>query len=577
MDRFRRLFTRFLPIDPETLSDETYRGKSYSHFKRMLFIIMVLMSMVPVTITAGLGFFQYQNLLHSEEHDQLLWRLDGAQKTIEAFIEGLQSIVKFIAGEDQYASLLQKENLQHLLNRLKSQYDGFVDLGVIDSKGIQRSYVGPYDLEGRDYINQEWFKEVMSKTVYISSVYLGFRQVPHFVIAVRKKNPETNEFWVLRATINADTLQKFVATIHTKATKDMFIVNRTGQLQTASTVYGAVLSKYDKVTEKKGIAVYNEDNKNAAFHASSSLKNTPWILVLTEQDYVHKKEWTSFKIRLLLIFLGCSVTVIVIIYQLVTILTERIRASDEKQISLLAEAEHSNKLASIGRLAAGVAHEINNPLAIISQKSGLIEDLLGITPPFEHKEKILKNLLGVQDSIIRCKNITHRLLGFARRMEATIEAIDLNQVVREVITYLENESLHNRIQVTTNLQDRLPSVQSDRGQLQQILLNITNNAIDAIVYDGIIEISTVGIKDFVQITIKDNGPGMPPKILEHIFEPFFTTKAQGKGTGLGLSITYGLIKKLGGTISVESTVGQGTVFTISIPIIHKNLEDKKHE
>ncbi len=577
MNRIAKLFVRFLPVNPQDLSDEVYRGKSYTNFKRVLFFIMAMISMVPVTITAGLGYFQYQDLLRTEEHDQLLWRLDGARRTIEAFIDGLQSVVRFIAREDRYDSLLQKPNLQILFDRLKEQYDGFVDLGIIDAKGIQRSYVGPYDLEGRDYSGQEWFHEVMTKTMYMSNVYLGFRQVPHFVIAVRKNVPKTDSYWVLRATINADTLQKFIAAIQTKATNDMFIVNSAGQLQTASNSYGAVLSRYDGVTGTDGIVMNKDDLRNTTFHAGVHLKNTPWILVLTEQDYVHKAQWASFKRRLILIFVGCTITVLLIISQLVNILTARIRESDEKQLSLLAEAEHSNKLASIGRLAAGVAHEINNPLAIISQKSGLIDDYLGLCQPFEYGDKIRKALAGIQESINRCKNITQRLLGFARRVEATIEEVDLNQIVREVIRFLENESLHNRIHVLTKLDEHLPRVWSDRGQLQQILLNITNNAIDAIVYDGIIEITTVGFSDSVRVTIKDNGPGMPPKILEHIFEPFFTTKVQGKGTGLGLSITYGLVKKLGGTITVDSTVGEGTVFTIHIPFNAPHLEGNRHE
>jgi two-component system NtrC family sensor kinase len=573
MKRVKQLFTQFLPIDPEKSIDESNRGESYAHFKRTLFVLMLLIAMIPEAITAGIGYFQYRTLLLSEEHDQLLWRLDGAQKTIDAFIGGLQSLVKFVAREDRYSALLEKENLQVLFDRLKEQYDGFVDLGVVDSGGIQRSYVGPYDLEGRDYSNQEWFHEVLAKNIYISNVYLGFRQIPHFVIAVVENIPGSTDFWVLRATINADTLQKFVSTIQTKATNDMFLVNSAGQLQTSSKSYGAVLSRYDMPFNKDG----GEYRENTIFHASSALKNTPWTLVLTEQDYVHKEEWASFKQRLILIFAGSSLVIILIISPLVTILTDRIRASDEKQLSLLAEAEHSNKLASIGRLAAGVAHEINNPLAIISQKSGLIDDLLGLSQPFDYKDKIRRTLVGIQDSVVRCKNITHRLLGFARRMEVTIEEIDLNKVVREVITFLENESLHNRIQVQTILDENLRLIKSDRGQIQQILLNITNNAIDAVVYDGIIQIATASRSEFVQITIRDNGPGMPPHVLEHIFEPFFTTKAQGKGTGLGLSITYGLINKLGGTISVDSTLGEGTVFTINLPYAPPHTEENNHE
>ena len=564
-------------MDPDKLSNEVYREKSYGYFKYTLFGIMVVISMIPMMITAGLGYFQYRNLLHAEEYDQLLWRLDGAQKTIEALVESLQSIVTFIAREDRYYALLNEKDLRILFDRLKEEYGDFVDLGVIDSAGLQRSYSGPYDLEGKNYSSQEWFKEAMTKTVYISNVYLGYRQIPHFVIAVRKRIPDTDDYWLLRATINADTLQKFIATIQTKATNDMFIINSDGQLQTASRTYGPTLSSYDKDLSPDGISIHKEGAKTTTLHASAALKNTPWTLILTEQDYVHKEEWTSFRQRLIFIFLGCSVTVILVITKLVGILTDRIRESEEKRHNLLAEAEHSNKLASIGRLAAGVAHEINNPLAIINQKSGLIGDFLEITPSFEYKEKIVKSLVVINDSVLRCKNITHRLLGFARRMDAVIEEIDLNRLINDVILFLENESLHNRIKIRTTLESGLSPIQSDRTQLQQIFLNIINNAIDAIVHDGVIEISSATLNDGVEIKVKDNGPGMTPEIVEHIFEPFFTTKELGKGTGLGLSITYGLINKLGGTISVDSAVGHGTVFTIHIPFTSTNIEENHHE
>ncbi len=576
MKRIIPWLTHLLPMDPDKLGNEVYREKSYGYFKRTLFGIMVAISMVPVTITAGLGYFQYRDLLHAEEYDQLHWRLDGAQQTVEAFVENLQSIVRFIAAEDRYFALLDEKALKIVFDRLKEQYGDFVDLGVIDSSGVQRSYSGPYDLEGKNYKSQEWFTEVMTKTVYISNVYLGYRQIPHFVIAVRKKIPGTDDYWVLRATINADTLQKIVSTIKTKATYDMFIINSEGQLQTASSSYGPVLSTYTFAPD--ATSVHTEGLNTATLRASAPLKNTPsWTLVLAEQDYVHKEEWTSFKQRLLFIFLGCSITVFLVITQLVNILTTRIRESEEKRHNLLAEAEHSNKLASIGRLAAGVAHEINNPLAIINQKSGLIGDYLEFPPSFQYRDNILKSLTVINDSVLRCKNITHRLLGFARRTDAVVEEIDLNRLVGDVILFLENESLHNRIRIRTNLDGGLPPVHSDRTQLQQIFLNIINNAIDAIVQDGNIEISSTSHNDGVEIKIKDDGPGMTPEVLEHIFEPFFTTKELGKGTGLGLSITYGLIKKLGGTIAVESAVGNGTVFTIHIPFTSIDIEEQHHE
>jgi two-component system NtrC family sensor kinase len=264
-----------------------------------------------------------------------------------------------------------------------------------------------------------------------------------------------------------------------------------------------------------------------------------------------------------------------VVYTLVKMLTDLIRRTDEMQLAMLKEAEHTDKLASIGRLAAGVGHEINNPLAIISQKAGLIEDLLELSPDFDYKQTMRNNLEGVHQSVDRCKAITHRLLGFARRTDIAAEPLQINEIIGEVMQFLGNSMVYSRIRLDLQLQESLPQVTSDRLQLQQVFLNIINNAIDAIGKDGVITITTHTVAGDVRVVIQDDGPGIEKHILPHIFEPFYTTKEVGKGTGLGLSITYGLIKKLGGDITVRSIVGQGTAFTITIPV-HSEL-DEKHQ
>ena len=235
-------------------------------------------------------------------------------------------------------------------------------------------------------------------------------------------------------------------------------------------------------------------------------------------------------------------------------------------MTFLQEAEHKDRLASIGRLAAGVGHEINNPLAIINEKAGLVEDLLAVTPDFEHKKMITDSLKGISKSVIRCSAITHRLLGFAKRQEVKNQKLQVNDILREVMTFLENSMLTNRIKIDAQLQVDLPEVVSDQMQLQQVFLNILNNAIDAVGKDGNISVMSHVVAGDVRIIIQDDGPGIDDDILPHIFEPFFTTKESDKGTGLGLSITYGLIQKLGGDITVRSHVGRGTAFTVTIPV-----------
>ncbi len=246
--------------------------------------------------------------------------------------------------------------------------------------------------------------------------------------------------------------------------------------------------------------------------------------------------------------------------------TERKRAEDALRESeqLLLQA---HKMEAIGRLAAGVAHEINNPLAIINEKAGLMKDLLELSEDLDrNKEKYLALLNAIFESVTRCRTITHRLLGFSRRTDVSHAVINLNDALREVIGFLEKEILFRNIHLELNLREDIPNVISDKGQLEQVLLNIINNAIDALEKGGLIEIFTdVKDENTIQVSVRDNGPGIPKDILKHIFEPFFTTKEKGKGTGLGLSISYGIMQKLGGTILVQSEMNKGTTFTVEIP------------
>ena len=240
-----------------------------------------------------------------------------------------------------------------------------------------------------------------------------------------------------------------------------------------------------------------------------------------------------------------------------------IKRLHEKQEQLV-EAE---KLASLGRIAAGVAHEINNPLAIVNEKAGLIQDILEMSGDSQNKEKFLNLTDGIIGSVNRCRAITHRLLGFARKMDVTIETMDLNESIREVKEFLGKEILFKSIRFEMNLMEGLPKINSDKGQIEQVFLNIMKNAIDAVEEGGLVTVSTVTKgEDTVCVSIRDNGTGIPDDKLKQIFEPFFTTKGREKGTGLGLFVSYGIMKKLGGSIIVESGVDKGTAFIIDIPV-----------
>jgi len=278
------------------------------------------------------------------------------------------------------------------------------------------------------------------------------------------------------------------------------------------------------------------------------------------------KAWYTLKGDLLVVFLVSVGLILVVVLKLTKTMFQRMKQSDDRRALALREMEHSHKLSSIGRLAAGVAHEINNPLAVINEKAGLMKDLIEFSPDFPDKERFLGPVGAIIGSVERCRTITHRLLGFARRMDIEIQVLDVNDVVRETLGFLEKEALYRNIKLNLNFAKDLGKIESDRGQLQQVFLNILNNALQAMKDGDTLSVSTFERdEESVGVTIQDTGHGMPEETMKHIFEPFFTTKTAGRGTGLGLSITYGLVKKLGGDVDVQSKVGAGTRFTVYLP------------
>jgi signal transduction histidine kinase len=259
--------------------------------------------------------------------------------------------------------------------------------------------------------------------------------------------------------------------------------------------------------------------------------------------------------------------ILLVVLAVATYLVSRIHAADQKRVAALHHVEYSNKLASIGRLAAGVAHEINNPLAIINEKAGLITDLLRPQPESDLRARLMQQTEVISASVKRCAAITRRLLGFARHMDVSIEDVNLKEIIESVLSFLKNEAQHRAIDININVPPDIPIFKSDRGKLQQIFLNLINNAFSAIEDGGNLTFEAVRIsKDFIRVSVIDDGCGIPPEDLKRVFEPFFSTRTKKGGTGLGLSITYGLVQEIGGSIEVESQVDRGTRFDIVLPL-----------
>jgi len=202
------------------------------------------------------------------------------------------------------------------------------------------------------------------------------------------------------------------------------------------------------------------------------------------------------------------------------------------------------------------------------EEAGWIEDLLEEEEFGESKNlgEFRRALKQIKTQGKRCKEITYKLLSFARKTDARVQKVQLNDVIEEIVALSSQRAKYGNVTVTTDLQKDLPCVQLSQSELQQVLLNLMNNSLDAMEKrGGSIEIKSKLEKDCIVIEVADNGPGIPKANLSRIFDPFFTTKPVGKGTGLGLSICYGIINKLGGEIDVRSAIDVGTTFRVRIP------------
>ncbi|MBW1722442.1 MAG: two-component sensor histidine kinase [Deltaproteobacteria bacterium] len=565
-------------LRPKFWDHEDVAAGPYKHlfnFRRIWKLAVLLTAGVALLPLAFLAAVDYKVTQKSVESEILLRTsrlVSNTRRTISFFLAERKSALDFIVRDNSLEALNEPGRLATILDNLREAFGGgFTDLGVIDPLGYQRTYVGPYKLEGKDYSAQEWYREVRERGVYISDVFLGYRKVPHLVIAVRYALPNGTNY-VLRATLEMERFNELLSKLEMSGLGDAFVINREGILQTPSRSHGGVL-------EHVSLPVPDYSPKTVVFEGRSRegrpliigyayIAETPFILMIVKDKAELMQPW--YRSRLELIgFLSVSLVIILcVVFGVATYLVNKIHVADQKRVMTLHQVEYSNKMATIGKLAAGVAHEINNPLAIINEKAGLIKDIINLREkPCDRDEKLIKLVDSVIVSVDRCAAITRRLLSFMRREDVIASDIRLDQIIHEVLGFLGKEAEYRSISITVDQEDGIPPIESDRGRLQEIFLNVINNAFAAMDDGGHLDISIKQEdEDSVSVTITDDGCGIPESDLKRVFEPFFSTKTNRGGTGLGLSITSGLVQEIGGSIGVKSKPGEGTSFTIRLPL-----------
>lgn len=558
-------------LPPRQVDDAGFASSDRARYRRIwqsTVILTLIVALLPLCIMTGLNYYLFRKNLRSEIRYDISRDLTNTAGSLEFIIQERLGALELLIHENSRQELVTPGRLREAFDNLRLAFGGFVDLGVVDPDGDQNHYVGPYNLQGDNYADQDWFREVTVRGVFVSDVFLGHRQFPHFVIAV-KRDRGSGGFYILRATVDMALLNRQVALPDPGPRDDVFVVNHDGILQTTSRSHGELLQPalvtVPLFSPRPQVIDHSTERGAGYVLGYAYIENTPFILMIMKAPFDVGREWLRSRAELIAFLVLSALGISGVVLWSAGALVRQIMAADAQKARVMHNAEYTNKMATIGRLAASVAHEINNPLAIINEKAGLLGDIASAETRMPHRDRITAGVESILKSVERCSAVTHRLLGFTKRMETRQEKIALAEVVDEVLGFLGKEADHRNVTIVRDYTRDLSTIICDRGQLQQILLNIINNAFSAVSDGGRIEINVRRTKTGEQfVSISDDGPGIAAENLPHIFEPFFSTKGQF-GTGLGLSITYGLVQKLGGRIEVDSAPGAGACFTVFLP------------
>ncbi len=550
---------------------------------RTLAVFVVVALLVPAVV-GGVTITAFQSAYEERANEHLTVLLRKHSKTIDSFLKARLGDIRTLARSHTTEDLSSEPFLREQLAILREEYGGaIVDLGMIDAEGVQLAYAGPHRLAKAQYADAPWFAKVQENEEVTSDVFTGLRGTPHFVVAAAKSSADGVSY--LRATVDFQAFSALVTNLREGRTGFAFILNREGELQTKPQQDVAVRQPpYSELLSQNLVPgeVRLERRRNALGRESLfgvvPLKGGQWLLCFQQEEAdayesLRQAIWLTLAV---LITMGLAVSMAMVLFG--RRLMGKLAAADAARRVLRDEVVEAGRLATIGELAAGIAHEINNPVAIMVEEAGWIEDLLEDDEPAsaDNLKEFGRAVGQIKTQGGRCKEITHKLLSFARKTDPAVQEVHLNELIGEIVGLVAQRAKYANVEVETSLDHGLPPVKASPGEMQQVLLNLANNALDAMDKSGgTLTIRTRAAREHVELEVEDTGVGIAQSNLLRLFDPFYTTKPVGKSTGLGLSICYGIVKKLSGDIRVESAKGKGTTFTIELPLSGTPLASRR--
>jgi two-component system NtrC family sensor kinase len=545
-------------------------GVLRDRYRRELFgrnvLRLGLMYLAPLVLLAVYFHVQYRGLSERARLVHLGSVAEHRANTLDLFLrERVVNLLNLI--DDPKLPLpASSAQLEGALDRLRRESGAFVDVGFIDGSGVQQAYRGPFPwLAKRSYRDEAWFRTLVGgeERFVITDSYLGFRGRPHLTLAVRRAQGSGTV--MLKAALDPEEVYRQIDSPAGAEGLDVSIVNAAGLYQLVPASVGRPLEASPlrpPRAPRRGTAEGRAAGREVSY-AYAWLHSAPWAVIADDPSAGTGPGTAGDRISLL----GLSVALILVVLSAIVIRARKlVELQVEKELTQ-AQFEHAARLASVGELSAGIAHEINNPLAVVSEEAGLIRDL---TNPELRPDTTLADLRphldNIEEAVFRCRDITRKLLSFVRKADIQVKPHDVHQLLDELVDgFWLRETAASDIEVVKRYAGERLEVVTDGNQLKQVFLNILTNAADAIRPPGRITVTTARTGDEISVSVADTGRGIGREEMGKVFLPFYTTKEVGKGTGLGLSVSLGIVRSLGGRILVESLPGKGSVFTVVLP------------
>ncbi len=553
----------------ETLTTKAEDIFYYRQMRNRIVAALLVVSFFPLLLIGAATYHYAASALQRRTLDYLKEKLLSHKKVIDQFLSERLMDVRLLADTSPIDRLLLPGALEEAFRALEASTASYVDLGVISEEGKHLAYVGPYDLLSKKYRGTAWFAEVMERGAYISDVFLGFRGVPHFVVAVTKV--AHGKTYILRATIDAQHFDRIVSEVVDASVKkgDAFVVNREGVFQSSPRRGGRCMgqSEYKEIAHFEGVQVTEGPVELCAM---VWLEQVPWLCVVKlDKKEVFSPLW-RLRLTTMVVFVLGGVLIVCTVLMTTKYLVARLEIKRRDILQLDTRLLQTSSMASSVPLVAGLIKELNEHLSSIDTAAGWIQDLLQgeIVDKSHGIQEIRDSASRIRTEVKRGRRVTDRIVTLTRPTVPIIKEVQVNEVLDDVVALLERDIKERGIKILREYDDHLPLIRSDPAQLRQAFQHILVYSVASLGEQGSgrITLSTTRSYGGVTAKVSDNGPGIPREELERLFDTYTDALAGPMLSGrLALSLTTGILERLGGRLAIQSEPGSGTSFIVELP------------